>query len=55
MAKLILTSILLATALIPWWTSRESNPRRGLRKTVLAALVAFAAYLFATVVLYNRL
>lgn len=55
MAKLILTSILLATALIPFWTSRDPNPRRGLRTTVLAALLAFVGYLFATVVLYNRL
>lgn len=55
MAKLILNSILLATVLLPLWTSRDADPRRGLRKTVLGTLVVTSAYLFASVVLYNRL
>lgn len=55
MAKLILNSILFATVLLPLWTSRDPSPRRGLRKTVLGTIVVTGAYLFACVVLYNRL
>ncbi|MFO0590948.1 MAG: hypothetical protein U0441_25620 [Polyangiaceae bacterium] len=55
MAKLILSSILVATLLLPLWTSSDPNPRRGLQKTVVGTILVTTAYLFATVVLYNRL
>ncbi len=55
MAKLILTSVLFATVLIPLWTSRDPSPRRGVRTTVFATCAVMVAYLFCTVFLYNRL
>ena len=55
MAKLILNSILVATLLLPLWTSRDPDPRRGLRKTVLGTMVVTSVYLFASIVIYNRL
>lgn len=55
MAKLILTSVLFATILIPLWTSRDPSPERGVRLTVLATCGAMVAYLFFTVFVYNRL
>lgn len=55
MAKLMLTSVLFATVLIPLWTSRDPRPSRGLWTTVIASFAFLVAYLFITVVLYNRL
>lgn len=55
MAKLILTSVLFATVLIPLWTTRIPDPARGVRITVVATCAAMVAYLFFTVYLYNRL
>jgi len=54
-AKLILNSILVATVLLPLWTSSDPSPRRGLRRTVVGTIVMTSAYLFACVVIYNRL
>jgi hypothetical protein len=55
MAKLLLTSVLFATVLIPLWTSRDPVAERGAQRTVLLTVLALAGYLFATVVIYNRL
>lgn len=55
MAKLILTSVLFATVLIPLWTTRDPSPARGVRLTVAATCAAMVLYLFFTVVIYNRL
>lgn len=55
MAKLILNSLLIGTVLLPFWTSRDPDARRGLKKTVLGTVAMLAAYLFACVFIYNRL
>ncbi len=55
MATLILTSILVATAVIPLVTSRDPSPKRGLDRAVIAAFLFIAAYLFTCLAVYNRL
>jgi hypothetical protein len=55
MQKLILISILLASAVIPARAARERSARRGLRKALFAMLVFYVLYVLALVFVYPRL
>lgn len=55
LAKLILTSILLATIVVPLRASRDRSAKRGLRRATLGFAAFVALYLFLCVVVYNRL
>jgi hypothetical protein len=54
MRKLILISIVFASAVIPIWAARERSARRGLRKAIFAMLAFYVFYLFALVFVYPR-
>lgn len=54
MSKLLVTSIVFATGLLPVLAAREPDPVRSLRR-VLGYGLAFAAfYVFALLVIYPR-
>ncbi len=55
MHKLLLLSILLATIAIPVRGARNTNPVRGLKKTVLHMFAFECFYLVAVIYLYPRL
>lgn len=55
MITLILTSVVIATLVIPLITAGDPIASRGLRKTVLAMVVFNVAYLLALRYLYPRL
>jgi hypothetical protein len=55
MHKLLLMSVLLATALIPLLASRGSTPERGLRRTVIGVCTFNFVYLLAVTIIYPRI
>ncbi len=55
MHKLLLMSVLLASTLIPALSARESQPRRGLERTVVRLLIFNFVYLLAVVFVYQRI
>ncbi len=55
MSKLILLSILLVDVLVPLWTSRDRNARRGLKRTLLYMFIGNVAYLLLVMFVYPRL
>ena len=55
MGKVILISILFATIVLPARAARERDPERAFRRLVGSMTVAVAAYIFALVVVYQRL
>jgi hypothetical protein len=52
MRKLILISILFASAVIPLRASRQRNARRGLRKALVDMLAFYVFYLLTVVLVY---
>lgn len=54
MQKLILTSILLITVVLPVIAARERNPRRALQKALFWTLAGIGFYGLAVVFLYPR-
>lgn len=54
MSKLILISVLLATIALPAVAARDTNPRRGLRRTIKYMAIFYAFYLFGLLFLYGR-
>lgn len=55
MHKLLLMSVLLATALIPLIAARGSRPEQGLRHTVLGVCAFNFVYLLAVTIIYPRI
>lgn len=55
MRSLLLTSILIATVVIPIATSRDRDPRRGLRRTLVYVAIFNAIYAFACAYVFHRL
>ncbi len=55
MHKLLLMSVLLATALIPLLASRESTSERGLKRTVIGVCAFNFVYLLAVTIIYPRI
>ena len=55
MQKLLLVSILFANVAIPAWAARDRNPRRGLKKALLAMTVFDVVYLAGLLFVYPRL
>ncbi len=55
MAKLVLMSVLFATAIIPIITARDSGPKRGLTRAVRGILLFNIIYLLAVTLLYPRI
>lgn len=55
MRALLLTSVLIATAVIPLRMARAPDPRRGLRRTVIYMVLFNVIYMLACVYLYRRL
>jgi hypothetical protein len=53
-SKLILISVLLATIALPAVAARDTNPRRGLRRTIKYMALFYAFYLFGLLFLYGR-
>jgi hypothetical protein len=53
-SKLILISVLLATIALPSVAARDTNPRRGLRRTIKYMALFYAFYLFGLLFLYGR-
>jgi hypothetical protein len=53
-SKLILVSILFATIALPAHAARDTNPRRGLRRTLANMAMFYAFYLFGLLFLYGR-
>jgi hypothetical protein len=54
-AKILLMSILIATAVAPLVASRDPKPARGLKKTIRWIIWFNVVWVFALVVLYGRL
>jgi len=55
MRALLLMSILIATVAIPIWTSRDTDGRRGLVRTVAYMVVFNVLYMLACAYLHHRL
>jgi hypothetical protein len=55
MSKLLLMSVVLATVVIPAVAARDTLPRRGLRRTVLAMLAFNIIYAFLVIVVYPKI
>lgn len=55
MGKLLLSSILVATFVVPMIAARDADPRRGYRRLVLAFAAFDVGYLLAVIYLYPRL
>ena len=55
MHKFLLLSVLLATALIPMFTSRDPGARRGLERTIVSMAVFDFVYLLALIFVYPRI
>jgi hypothetical protein len=54
MSKLILISVIIGLLVIPARAARDSNARRGLKKTVVQMLFFYAFYAFALAFLWGR-
>jgi hypothetical protein len=54
MAKLILLSVIIASLAIPTRLSKMADPRKAIRKLVIAVLVFNAFYILALRFLYMR-
>jgi hypothetical protein len=55
MRSLLLTSILVATVIIPMGASRDRDARRGLRRTVVYLAIFNAIYALACATVFHRL
>ena len=55
MAKLLLLSVILVSIWLPIQAAKDSNPRRGLRRTVHYIVFYNLFYLFAVLFIYPRL
>ncbi len=55
MRKFIYMSMLMALVLIPFFGSRDPDPARGLRRTLVTVLLFVAAYVVAIVYVVPRL
>jgi len=55
MQSILLTSILVATIVIPLLAARDAQPRRGFRRAVIGLLVFDALYLVACLFVYPRI
>jgi len=55
LSKLLLLSVLIATMAIPIIASRDSNPKRGMKKNVQWFLAFLVVYVIACLVVYPRL
>jgi hypothetical protein len=54
MQKLILMSVIYATAILPLIAARNPSPRRGLRKAVVWLLAFNVIYVLAVMFVYPR-
>ena len=54
MQKIILMSVIYATAIIPLLAARDTSARRGLRRAIAWLLAFNVIYLLAVVFLYPR-
>jgi len=55
MAKLLLMSVLFATATIPYFSTAERDPKRGLKLAIFRMLVFNAIYVMAVMFIYPRI
>ncbi len=55
MRSLLLTSILVATVVIPIGTARDPNARRGLRRALVQLAIFNAVYTFLCAYVFHRL
>jgi hypothetical protein len=55
MAKMVLMSVLFATAIVPTLAARDPLPKRGLMRAVRGMLVFYVFYLFGVAVVYPRI
>jgi hypothetical protein len=55
MHKVLLMSVLLATAFIPLIAAQGSTPERGLRRTVIGVCAFNFVYLLAVTIIYPRI
>ncbi len=55
MGKAILLSVILAAIVLPALAAREKSPRKGLRKTIVYALMFNAFYMLYLMFLYGRI
>jgi len=55
MAKLLLMSVLFATAIVPSLNARDPRPKRGLMRTVRSMLVFYVFYLLGVIFIYPRI
>jgi hypothetical protein len=53
--KLILLSLILVTIAVPAWASKDAQPRRGLKKALLALAVFAVFWLLLVKYLYPKL
>ncbi len=53
--KLLLMSALLALIIIPGYCAQDSNPRRGLKRTIFGVIVFNAIYLAVVITIYERI
>jgi hypothetical protein len=54
-AKLVLFSVVIAMIALPILTARDTNPRRGLNRTLLLVVAFNVLYLLAVRFIYPRL
>jgi hypothetical protein len=54
-SKLLLMSVLLATAIIPAAAARDELPRRGLRRAILAYLAFNLVYAVLVILVYPKI
>ena len=55
MSKLLLMSVVLATAVIPTVYSKVSSARMGLKRTIVAMLAFNFVYMLAVIFIYPRI
>jgi hypothetical protein len=55
MAKLLISSVLIAPALIAYLVVRRGRPRGGFRRTLILAVAFNAAYALCLIYLYFRI
>jgi hypothetical protein len=55
MPKLLLMSVLFATAIIPAFTAQDRSPLRGLKRACAGMLVFNVLYLLAATLVYPRI
>lgn len=55
MAKLLLMSVVFATAIIPALAAADQLPRRGLARAIRGVLIFNVVYLLAVIIIYPRI